>query len=201
MPKWPVAAQCSPAAKKMDPTNSSKDLVRRLKEVGDEESVRMLIEQYGARLLAAAVLLCGNHADAQDLMVETFQMAVRDIAKFGGRSSLFSWLYGILLNLIRMLWRKRSRSRIDYVEELPETAADTPHPGSGLDDAAAAKCLANAIRQLSEPLQSVVILRYYAEMSIAEVAETLKIRPGTVKSRLFSAMEKLRDLLPEEMRP
>lgn len=185
----------------MESANSSKELVRRLKEVGDEESARLLIEQYGARLLGAAVLLCGNHADAQDLMVETFQRAVRDISKFNERSSLFSWLYGILLNLNRMLWRSRSRSRIEYVETLPETTDDAPHPGRGLDDATAAAQLADAIRQLSEPLQAVVVLRYYAEMSIAEVAQTLKIRPGTVKSRLFSAMEKLREIMPEEMRP
>jgi RNA polymerase sigma-70 factor (ECF subfamily) len=56
------------------------------------------------------------------------------------------------------------------------------------------------VRQLSDPLLEVILLRYYGEMSIAEVAETLQINPGTVKSRLFSATHKLKALLPEEMR-
>jgi hypothetical protein len=66
-------------------------------------------------------------------------------------------------------------------------ATDAPAVGKGLDAAATADCLADAIRQLSQPLQETLLLRYYGEMSIAEVAETLDISPGTVKSRLFSA--------------
>jgi len=88
-----------------------------------------------------------------------------------------------------------------YTDTLPDVPADEPTAGSGLDAATAADGLAAAVRQLSEPLQAVVLLRYYGEMSIAEVAETLKISPGTVKSRLFSATLKLRELLPEELRP
>ena len=111
------------------------------------------------------------------------------------------WLYGILFNLNRAVWRKRSRHPLVYTDTLPDMPADGPAVGSGLDTAAAADGLAAAVRQLSEPLQAVVLLRYYGEMSIAEVAETLKISPGTVKSRLFSATLKLRELLPEELRP
>jgi len=177
------------------------ELVRRLKQGGDEATVSLLVERYAPRLLTAATLLCGNPTDAQDLMIETLQHAVRAVNGFRETSSFFSWLYGILFNLNRAAWRKRSRSRLVYTDELPEVAADVPHAGSGLDASAAADCLAAAVRQLSEPLQAVVLLRYYDEMSIAEVAETLKISPGTVKSRLFSATARLKKILPEELRP
>ncbi len=177
------------------------DLVRRLKQGGDEKAVSLLVERYGPRLLTAATLLCGNPTDAQDLMIETLQKAVRAIDGFRESSSFFSWLYGILFNLNRMAWRKRSRSRVVYTDELPEMATDAPAVGKGLDAAATADCLADAIRQLSQPLQETLLLRYYGEMSIAEVAETLDISPGTVKSRLFSATAQLRKLLPPELRP
>ena len=185
----------------MKSTSATNELVRRLKQGGDEEAVSLLVERYGRRILTAATLLCGNPTDAQDLMIETLLHAVRGINGFHENSSFFSWLYGILLNLNRMVWRKRSRSRLTYTDELPEVAADMPHVGSGLDSSAVADCLADAVRQLSEPLQAVVVLRYYSEMSIAEIADTLQIRPGTVKSRLFSATAKLKEILPEEMRP
>lgn len=185
----------------MKPASATNELVRRLKQRRDEEAVTLLVERYGRRLLTAANILCGNPTDAQDLMIETLQHAVRGINRFQETSSLFSWLYGILFNLNRMVWRKRSRSRLTFTDDLPEVAADVPPVGSGLDSSAAADLLATAVRQLSEPLQAVVLLRYYSEMSIAEVAETLKIRPGTVKSRLFSATARLREILPEEMRP
>ena len=176
------------------------ELVHRLKQGGDEETVRHFVERYGPRLLAAATLLCGNATDAQDLMIDTLQHAVRAIHSFREESSCFSWLYGILFNLNRAVWRKRSRHPLIYTDTLPDVPADEPTAGSGLDAATAEDGLA-AVRQLSEPLQAVVLLRYYGEMSIAEVAETLKISPGTVKSRLFSATLKLRELLPEELRP
>jgi len=185
----------------MKSSSAMNELVHRLKQGGDEKTVGLLVERYGPRLLTAATLLCGNRTDAQDLMIETLQRAVRAINKFQESSSFFSWLYGILFNLNRMAWRKRVRSRVTYTDELPDVAEDVPHVGNGLDAAAAADSLAAAVRQLSEPLQAVVVLRYYGEMSIAEVAETLKISPGTVKSRLFSAAARLRELIPEEMRP
>ena len=185
----------------MQSSSAMNELVRRLKQGGDEKTVSLLVERYGPRLLSAASLLCGNRTDAQDLMIETLQRAVRSINRFQESSSFFSWLYGILFNLNRMAWRKRARSRLTYTDELPDVAADMPHVGSGLDASAAADSLAAAVRQLSEPLQAAVVLRYYGEMSIAEVAETLKISSGTVKSRLFSATAKLREIVPEEMRP
>ena len=107
------------------------ELVRRLKDGGDEAAVNLLVERYGPRLLSAATLLCGNAADAQDLMIETLQRAVRAIGGFRETSSLFSWHYGILFNLNRMAWRKRARSRVIYTDTLPEVAADQPDVARG----------------------------------------------------------------------
>lgn len=134
-------------------------------------------------------------------MIETLQRAVRAIGGFRETSSLFSWLYGILFNLNRMAWRKRARSRVIYTDTLPEVAADQPDVARGLDEAAVADRLAAAIRRLSEAHQEVVVLRYYGELSIAEIAETLRISPGTVKSRLFNATAQLKKNLPPEIYP
>lgn len=134
-------------------------------------------------------------------MIETLQRAVRAIGGFRETSSLFSWLYGILFNLNRMAWRKRARSRVIYTDTLPEVAADQPDVARGLDEAAVADRLAAAIRRLSEAHQEVVVLRYYGELSIAEIAETLRISPGTVKSRLFNATAQLKKNLPPEFYP
>ena len=73
----------------MKSTSATNELVRRLKEGGDDETVRLLVERYGPRLLAAATLLCGSSADAQDLMIDTLQQAVRSIRGFReiGRAS------------------------------------------------------------------------------------------------------------------
>ena len=93
----------------MKSTSATNELVRRLKEGGDDETVRLLVERFGPRLLSAATLLCGNATDAQDLMIDTLQHAVRSIRGFQEKASFFSWLYGILFNLNRAIWRKRSK--------------------------------------------------------------------------------------------
>lgn len=152
---------------------STSDLVKRLKRGDDEAAVTQMVERFGGRLLSAALLMCDNYADAQDLAMETLQRGVRNIATFREGSSLFSWLYGILFNLNRMAWRKRSRSRVIYTDELPEVAEVEVAPGSGIDQESLAHMLAAAVRRLSPILQETVILRYYCEMSIAEVAATL----------------------------
>lgn len=180
---------------------TSDDLLRRLRDVGDEAAARLLVEEYGPRLLAAATLLCGNHTDAQDLAIMTLQTAVRDIGSFRGTSSLFSWMYGILFNLNRMMRRKRAASRLVYTDELPDITADTTHPMGDMVAEENAKCLADAVDQLPEAMRDVVLLRYYGEMSIAETAGTLGVPTGTVKSRLFNALARLKEILPEDFRP
>ena len=177
------------------------ELVHRLKQGGDEETVRHFVERYGTRLLAAATLLSGNTTDAQDLMIDTLQHAVRAIHSFREESSFFSWLYGILFNLNRAVWRKRSRHPLLFTDTLPDVPAEGPAVGSGLDAAAAADGLAAAVRQLSEPLQAVVLLRYYGEMSIAEVADTVDRNSGAVGSSVDRGARRIREQLPEELRP
>ena len=73
-----------------------------------------------------------------------------------------------------------------------------PEMGEGLDQEQRAERLSRAIGALTAPLQEVVVLRYYGEMSIGEIAAALKIKQGTVKSRLFNAHARLREILPQE---
>jgi len=110
----------------MKSSSATRELVRRLKEGGDDETVRLLVERYGPRLLSAATLICGNATDAQDLMIETLQRAVRKISTFQGKASFFSWLYRILFNLNRAAWRKRSKLPLIFTDEVPDVASDGP---------------------------------------------------------------------------
>jgi len=174
------------------------DLVRQLK-AGDERAVDELVANYGQRLLAAALFLCGDATEAQDLMIETVTRAVRLIDKFREASSLYSWLYGILFNLNRERSRRRTRSRLVFVADLPDVPDDLPVSGGSLDEQVVSDWLAHGIRKLPEIHREVVVLRYYGEQTIPEIAEALGINPGTVKSRLFNAVRDLKTFLPKEM--
>lgn len=179
-------------------TNDSREFVRQLKH-GDEQAAGRLAELYGNRLRAAALLLCRNEADAQDLAAETLQRALLAIGAFREESCLFTWLYGILLNLHRTSARSRSRSRVVYLDRLPRVQAEAQAVGHSLDEEVVADLLNGAIRKLAPAHRDVVRLRYYRGCKIADIAAELELKPGTVKSRLFTAIRQLKNSLPQEM--
>jgi len=164
---------------------------------GDPTAVEKLVSLYGDRLLRSAYLLCGSETDAQDLVQDTFILAVRSARRFRGKSALYTWLHGILLNLSRHYHRKRRR--ITYTDELPEKEILDPSESDHSDIERASSVLADAIRRLSAAHREVIILRYYEGFKIAEIARHVGITRGTVKSRLHYATKHLRELIPEEL--
>jgi RNA polymerase sigma-70 factor (ECF subfamily) len=158
-----------------------------------ESGAERLVAEYGNRLYAAAVLLCANDQDAEELTFRTFDQAVKKIRQFDAERNFFTWLYAIMLNFHRMNHRRRRLNVVPMgaAEDLPEQAVDMEMNAPTADDEVAV-----AVRSLSQPLQDVVVLRYFADRSIEEIGETLKIPVGTVKSRLHHAREALVGLLP-----
>ena len=177
----------------MDPEK----LVAALK-AGDPVALEKLVESYGDRLLRSAVLLCGNETDAEDLVQDTFVEAVRSVRGFRGRSTIYTWLHAILLNLTRHYHRRRSKISYDEEAGNAETAVTDEEPAR-MDLEAAGSALSAALRRLSVPHREVVILRYYERMKIHEIAAHTGVSNGTVKSRLHYAIAELQKLLPEEM--
>jgi RNA polymerase sigma-70 factor (ECF subfamily) len=164
----------------------------------DPEARRELLDAYGDRLLRSAFLLCGHETDAQDLVQETFLQGVRSAHRFRGCSTVYTWLHAILLNLIRHY--HRDRRRVIYEDELANREIAAPAENlSRLDIETTSAALADALRQLSGPHREVLILRYYENMKIHEMARHLGISKGTVKSRLHYAIGQMRRLLPNEL--
>jgi RNA polymerase sigma-70 factor (ECF subfamily) len=159
-----------------------------------ERGAERLVAEYGNRLYAAAVLLCGNDQDAEELVFSTFNQAVKKIRLFDSSRNFFTWLYAIMLNFHRMNRRRRR------IEEVPMgSAEDLPVPVAGAARAvyAASDEVEKAIRALSPPLREAIVLRYFADKTVEEIAAALDIPVGTVKSRLHNARTELANLLPQ----
>ena len=166
----------------------------------DPAAAQELVRCWGDRLLRSAFLLCGNETEAQDLAQETFVQALQSAPRFRGGSSVYTWLHGILLNLTRHYHRDRRRLVCDDAL----ARRDSPAPAeekSGLDADAATAALATALGRLSEPHREAVVLRFYEDLKIHEVAARLAVSPGTVKSRLHYAIAELQRFLPAELNP
>lgn len=164
----------------------------------DPGAAQELVVSHGDRLFRSACLLCGDQAEAQDLVQETLLQAVRSGPRFRGCSSVYTWLHGILLNLTRHY--HRDRKRMVYDEELarqePAPAEEKP---SRLDVQMSTSALADALDSLSSLHREVLILRFYEDMKIHEIAAHLGISNGTVKSRLHYAIAEMQRRLPREL--
>ncbi len=166
----------------------------------DAGAVQELVNSYGDRLLRSAFWLCGNETDAQDLVQDTFLQAIRSVHRFEGRSTVYTWLHAILLNLTRHY--HRDRKRIVYDDELAGREVSVPEENSSqLDVGTAASALSEALRQISGAHREVIILRYYENLKIHEIARHLGISKGTVKSRLHYAVGEMQKLMPGELNP
>ena len=161
-----------------------------------ESGARRLVAEYGNRLYAAALLLCKNAADAEELVFRTLEQAVRHISQYEPKGEFFSWLYVIMRNFRLMDLRKNE----------PEIlSVGTPQDLHEVPDAKLAEALSSvdtemvrvAVRGLSNIQSEVLVLRFLEGRSMEEISMMIGIPVGTVKSRLHSAKAALRDTLAE----
>lgn len=163
--------------------------------------VRQASEQYFARIHRAALVLTGSPWDADDLAQETFLQLARMSDRFEGRSSLYTWLYGILLNLERRhrrrnsLWRRKLRVLWDRE---PSTERTVPAAETKIEVEEWKKSLWVEVARLPDGQRHALVLRFSEHLSYEEIAEVLDCPLGTVKSRIHHGLATLRDQLQEQ---
>ncbi len=181
---------------------ADEELVRRAK-TDDPWAIEQLVLRYQQKVYAIAYQMLGGDAEeARDRTQDTFLQAFRSIKRFKGKSSFYTWLYRIVINTCIDARRRRSRWkeimfpwRHDKDKEggpdnsLEEFADASP----GSDPLAAASGrqleddVKSALNKLSQRQRTIFQLKVFQEMSIAEIAETMNLAEGTVKSHLFRA--------------
>ena len=153
-----------------------------------EKGTERLFAEYGSRLTAAAFVLCGNEADAKDLVSETMDIAIRKLGSFRKESPLFEWLYGIMQNRYRHSMRRKSATNEIPVADLPDESIDGPVDGvAQIEQALDAGFLRDAVNALPAEMREAVILRYFMDMPLGQIAKFLSLPVGTIKSRLYYA--------------
>lgn len=166
-----------------------------------EIDVKAAIDEHYDRIYRAALVLTGNPWDADDLAQETFLVLARDGDRFEGRSNLYTWLYGILLNLerrqLRRLGTLRRKLRVIRDQEPPE-GGTVPAAETRLEVHEWKQSLWAKVAELPDGQRQALVLRFSEHMSYQEVAEVLGCPVGTVKSRIFNGLARLRELLADD---
>jgi len=164
---------------------------------GDEEAVSRLVKDNQAAIFRLGLSILDDPAEAEEATQETFLAALRNLGSYRGGASLRTWLFAIAINVCRgRLRRRRSWQRMQTVllgKWLGEEQSVQPEAVSAQREQA--DMVWRAVQDLGEKHRLPVILRYYHDLPVAEIAGVLGISEGTVHSRLSIARDRLRGAL------
>ncbi len=175
---------------------------------GDRNAFNELMGRYEKKVYNYAFRLSGNYDEANDIASEAFVRVYNSLANFRGDSSFITWLFRIVTN-VYLDERKRKRIRpqhsIEELVELEETSVHRqvedpgPTPAQRAEEQERREILQRAIASLPDYQRMMIVMYHMESRSYEEIADTLSLPIGTVKSRLNRARLALRDLLlPEQ---
>ncbi|MFY0478464.1 RNA polymerase sigma factor [Achromobacter marplatensis] len=150
--------------------------------------------EHGNRLHRFVTRRIGNETEAADITQQTFIEASNAYANFRGDSKLSTWLYGIALNLIRNHLSRAPEKRYCFVDEtaLTNHVCLSPNPQQILEERQVMNVLLGALESLPDSVREILQLAAVENLSYEEIAQTLNVPMGTVRSRLSRARASLR---------
>ena len=166
-----------------------------------QAGTRRLVAEYANRLNETAVRLCGNVTDAEDYVFRTLERAVSRIHTFSRKCALSTWLYEILVNIIRDDARLKAANALTFTDNLPEIEDMRPDAGAELTEREEASFVRAAVRELPDAYRALVVFRYYNEMTVPEISQVMSLPEGTVKRRLHEAVNLMRAKISRTVLP
>ena len=164
---------------------------------GDGDAFCALIGKYENKIYNIAYKFMQNSFDAQDAAQDAIIKMYGSIRKFSFQSAFSTWMYRVVANTCLDALRRRKPSV--PMEEYTDLAVSREgNPDEQAENSELGRGIRMAVQELSEKYRMVLVLKDMEGLKYEEVAEILSITPGTVKSRLFRAREKLRKVLEEK---
>ena len=167
---------------------------------GEQRAFRELVERFKKKVYYLALDMAGNPIDAEDISQEVFLKVYRSFATFRRGARLGSWLYRITYNASIDHLRRKGASPEAVADELIEAAggseAGLPRrgaadPSADLESRQLQDRIAKALEKVSPQEKAVFLLRHYDDLMLKDIASSLGLSIGSVKSYLFRAVHKL----------
>jgi RNA polymerase sigma-70 factor (ECF subfamily) len=199
------AAKAKRQAMDQPRTDEDSKLVARTQD-GDVAAFDQLVVKYTPRLYGLIYNMTSNHEDTNDLLQDVFSKAYKSIRGFRGKSSFYTWIHSIAVNMTLNFLKKRGRRfnlSLDDVdasiqndkEFLELTQSSSPVREADLSELQVR--LNEAMQKLSDEHRAVVTMFHIQGMPHAEISKILRVSEGTVRSRLFYANRQLQNYLEE----
>lgn len=164
---------------------------------GDEQALAALYDRFGGVAYGVAFRILRDASLAQDAVQDAFLAAWRTAAAFDpARGSASTWLLTLVHRRAVDVVRREERRRADSLEDVPVAAGDATDETAELREQR--RAVQGALAQLPDDQRQALELAYYGGLSQSELAERLGVPLGTIKSRMFAALGRLRELLGEQ---
>ena len=157
----------------------------------DEDQFSAFVRAHSATLFRTAYLMTGDYQRAEDLLQTTLVRVYQRWPRVAAMDRPVGYARKVLVSQAASWWRRRSS------HESPLQLLDVPAWGGRVEDVPEHERVWNAVLSLPPRQRAVTVLRYYEDLTEAEIAETLAMAPGTVKSHSHAARRRLADLLGE----
>jgi RNA polymerase sigma-70 factor, ECF subfamily len=168
---------------------------------GDSLAIERLVQSHQQDVYRLALSILDDSDEADDVTQEVFVSALRALESFHGNASFKTWLFSITINLCRTrLQRQKNSGRLQQIlQSLIHLRGEQTHrPEEEALQNESDAALWRVIHALDDKHRLPIILRYYHDMPVADIAGMLRVPVGTIHSRLNHARERLRALLKEE---
>ena len=158
---------------------------------GRVESFELLVTRHQKTIFNVILRMVGDYDDARDIAQAAFVKAFENLNSYNSSYEFFSWLYRIDMNeAINHLNRKKRQVPIPA-----NLASHAPNPAEALHSKEVNVLVQNAISELSIDYRAVLVLKHFTDMSMRELAYILEIPVKRVKSRLYTARQRLCEIL------
>ena len=182
------------------------ELVKEFKN-GNEKAFDTLVSRYQTKIYRQAWRMVRNEQDALELSQETFVRAYRALPKFKEKSSFYTWLFRICFNLcLTFLNKSKKEQKVSSIDTMTEerlmfeavsVKEDMREPSLITKREGLAKAISNAVENLPPQQKLVFMMRQYDDMKNNDIAKTLHLSVGGVKSNYRHAIVKLKEMLKE----
>ncbi len=161
---------------------------------GDERAFDIRVVKYQDRLVYSVYKFCKDFELSQDISQEAFVKAFKNIDKFRGESSFYTWIYRIAINTAKNYFSNKSRGAETYNEDaldsaLSDLSMNSDNPETLLAAEEMKDAVSQAFQNLPDEIRSTLSLREYDGLSYEEIAKVQNCPIGTVRSRIFKGRE------------
>jgi RNA polymerase sigma-70 factor (ECF subfamily) len=178
--------------------DSDKELVARCQEeLPDKtEAYLELLQKYEPMVYGTCLRMLGNVQDAEETCQDAFVRVFHKIHQFEGRSAFKTWLFRVVYNFCmtkrRNLATKRERNTTISDEITQEAKAQQANQQA--DESAHKEAVQNALGKLSDDDREVIVLRFFSELSLEEIADVLELKLSATKMRLYRALDRFKEI-------